>query len=43
VTGFRRRQERSPVARVEHEVIDDVAEEVRTIDPPRPSCRIAVK
>ena len=42
VPGLRRRQQRSPVARVEHEMADDVAEKVRAVDPPGLSCRIAV-
>ena len=42
VAGLRRRQQRAPVARVEHEMADDVAEEVRPVGPPCPSRGIAV-
>jgi len=43
MAGLRRRQQRAPVARVEHEVIDDVTEKVRSVDAPRVSFRVAVK
>jgi hypothetical protein len=43
VTGLRRRQQRAPVARIEHEVIDDLAEKVRSVDAPGFSLLVAVK
>jgi hypothetical protein len=42
VPGLGRRQERAPVARIEHQMIDDVAEEMRPIGAPGLSGRIAV-
>src|SRR5581483_2877140 len=35
-------QHRAPVARIEHDMVDDMSEEVGTIDPPRSSRRIAI-
>ncbi len=43
VAGLRRRQQRAPVARVEHEMIDDVAEKVRSVGAPGFSLLVAVK
>ena len=43
VPGLRGRQQRAPVARVEHEVAEHVAEEVRAVDPPGPPRRVAAK
>ena len=43
VAGFSRCQKCSSVARIEHEVIDDVAEKVRPVDSLGFACRITVK
>ena len=43
VAGLGRRQQRAPVARVEHQMIDDVAEKVRPVGAPGLALRIAVK
>ena len=43
VTGFRRRQQRAPIARVEHQMIEDVTEKVRSVAAPRLARRVAVK
>src|SRR3989449_4597758 len=42
VAGLRRREQRPPVARVEHRVADDVAEKVRPVGSPGFARRIAV-
>src|SRR6266702_1234036 len=43
VAGLGGRQNRPTVARIQHEMADDVAKEMRAVDPPFPPCRIAVK
>jgi hypothetical protein len=43
VTGFRRRQQRAPVARIEHQMIDDLTEKVRSVNAPGFSRCIAMQ
>src|SRR6185503_4149809 len=43
VSGLGRGEERAPVAWIEDQVVDDVPEEVRTVDPPLRPRRIAMK
>ena len=42
MSGLRRRKQRAAIARIEHQMIDDVAEEMWTIDPPILPGRIAM-
>jgi hypothetical protein len=43
VTGLGRCQQRTPIARIEDQMADDVAEEMRSIDAPVPARCVAVK
>ena len=43
MAGLHRRQQRASVARVEHEVINDLAEKVRPVDAPFLAIRVAMK
>jgi hypothetical protein len=43
VSGLGRCQQRTPIARIENQMADDVAEKMRTIDTPSPARCIAVK
>jgi len=43
MSGLRRREQRAPVARIEHHVIEDVAEEMRPVEAKAAPRAIAVE
>jgi hypothetical protein len=43
VSGLRGGEERLPIARIEHQMIDDVAVKVRSVHPPCPPRPVAVE